>query len=164
MYILYVCLLLQLFILVNCPPGSHGVTGSTCAQCTIDTFQDQQGQVTCRSCPSDQGTLSTGAVECTGDNNSTSYYTSCSDNYVALLTYVAVAITHSMCVPVDICAAGSYSTTGLSPCTLCPADTYQSSQRSALCIDCPPGTVAPNGSANCTGEDIGCVTIEMFYS
>ena len=69
MYILYVYLLLQLFILVNCPPGSHGVTGSTCAQCTIDTFQDQQGQATCRSCPSDQGTLSTGAVECTGDNN-----------------------------------------------------------------------------------------------
>ena len=69
-----------------------------------------------------------------------------------------------MCVFVDICAPGSYSTTGLSPCTLCPANTYQSSQRSILCIDCPPGTVAPNGSTNCTGMDIDYVAIEMFYS
>ena len=64
-----VCLLLQLFVLVNCPPGSQGVTGSTCTQCTFDTFQDQQGQATCKSCPSGQGTVSNGAVECTGENN-----------------------------------------------------------------------------------------------
>ena len=56
---------------------------------------------------------------------------------------------------IDICAPGSYSTTGLSPCTLCPVNTYQSSQRSILCIDCPPGTGAThNGSTNCTGKDI----------
>ena len=57
------------FVLVNCPPGSQGVTGSMCAQCAIDAFQDQQGQITCKPCPSGQGTYSTGAVECAGENN-----------------------------------------------------------------------------------------------
>ena len=66
-------------------------------------------------------------------------------------------------VSIDICTPGSYSTTGLSPCTLCPANTYQSSQRSTLCIDCPPGTTAPNGSTNCTGKYVSNTAIEMFY-
>ena len=54
------------YSLVNCPPGSQGVTGSTCTLCTTDTFQDQQGQVTCRPCPDGQGTNLNGSVECTG--------------------------------------------------------------------------------------------------
>ena len=57
------------FILVNCPPGSQGITGLTCTQCTANTFQDQQGQAICKSCPNGQGTKSDGAVKCTGENN-----------------------------------------------------------------------------------------------
>ena len=69
---------------------------------------------------------------------------------------------------VDICAPGSYSTTGLSPCTLCPVNTYQSSQRRTLCIDCPPRTVTTfSGSTNCTGKDITylmkCFTIYCLF-
>ena len=68
------CLIICLFVLlnifvVNCPPGSQGVTGSTCAQCTFDTFQDQQGQAACKPCPNGQGTFSTGAMQCAGENN-----------------------------------------------------------------------------------------------
>ena len=70
------------FVSVNCPPGSQGVTGSTCEQCTIDTFQDQQGQATCKPCPSGQSNLFTGAVECTGENNCTSI-TSITSTYIA---------------------------------------------------------------------------------
>ena len=68
-----------------------------------------------------------------------------------------------VCAFVDVCAPGSYSTTGLSPCTQCPANTYQSSQRSTLYMNCPPGTVAPNGSANCTGKDILPLLIALSF-
>ena len=62
----FTVMLQLIYILVNCPPGSQGVTGSTCTLCTTDTFQDQQGQVTCRPCPDGQGTNLNGSVECTG--------------------------------------------------------------------------------------------------
>ena len=67
MYISCNVLSITYFILVNCPPGSQGITGSACTLCTTDTFQDRQGQVTCKSCPSGQGTKSNGAVDCTGE-------------------------------------------------------------------------------------------------
>jgi len=69
MYTSIFCFIAAISYLVNCPPGSQGITGLTCTQCATNTFQDQQGQVICKSCPNGQGTESNGAVECTGGNN-----------------------------------------------------------------------------------------------
>ena len=52
--------------LVNCPPGSQGVNGSTCVPCSVDTFQDQQGQPTCDACPANQGTMMGSSLQCIG--------------------------------------------------------------------------------------------------
>ena len=80
-----------------------------------------------------------------------------SESYELQIYPYSVIIPNCIFIFIDICAPGSYSITGLSPCTLCPANTYQSSQRNTLCMDCPPGTVAPNGSTNCTGKDVATV-------
>ncbi|XP_065883706.1 uncharacterized protein [Dysidea avara] len=38
------------FICVNCAPGSY-LSSSTCTPCEFDHFQDQQGQTSCKPCP-----------------------------------------------------------------------------------------------------------------
>ncbi|XP_072041184.1 signal peptide, CUB and EGF-like domain-containing protein 2 [Amphiura filiformis] len=40
----------------------------------------------------------------------------------------------------DICPPGTWSSTGLAPCTDCEFDSYRASSRSTLCDDCPVGT------------------------
>ena len=94
---------LFIIILVNCPPGSQGVTGSTCTRCTIDTFQDQQGRATCRPCPSGQGTISTGAVECTGESNCTSVMLA-AVIHTCLTTQRSVIISNYVCTCRCLCS------------------------------------------------------------
>ena len=69
--------------------------------------------------------------------------------------YVHMYLRTYNCVFSGICQPGLYSTTGLSPCAPCPSNTYQPSYGGTHCTDCPPGTVASNGSffaSNCTSK------------
>ncbi|TEB37332.1 hypothetical protein FA13DRAFT_1621795 [Coprinellus micaceus] len=44
----------------------------------------------------------------------------------------------------DRCAPGSYSSTGYSPCTLCPAGTYSKEYQQKSCISCRSGYYCPS--------------------
>ena len=43
-------LLIKIVFTVNCAPGSY-LSSSTCTPCEFDHFQDQQGQTSCKPCP-----------------------------------------------------------------------------------------------------------------
>ena len=55
-----------------------------------------------------------------------------------------------------MCQPGSYSISGLEPCTLCSVGTYQPLYNQTSCLKCPAGaglnvTTDTAGAANCTG-------------
>eukprot|EP00727_Mastigamoeba_balamuthi_P006829 m51a1_g2767 putative tyrosine (836) ;mRNA; r:999894-1003775 len=55
----------------------------------------------------------------------------------------------------DCCPAGSYSPTGISPCTPCPAGNYSNATGATQCSACPPGSVAHASRGFCV-RAVGC--------
>ena len=53
------------------------------------------------------------------------------------------------------CAAGSYSTTGYTPCTPCPVGQYNTATTQRSCTRCtPPTTTLSTGSTSCVARKI----------
>ncbi|XP_058942845.2 uncharacterized protein [Pocillopora verrucosa] len=56
----------------GCLPGFHFVTGRSCVSCPSDTYQDEQGQKSCKTCPANTGTFGktrmTNQANCTDTN------------------------------------------------------------------------------------------------
>ena len=56
----------------------------------------------------------------------------------------------------DPCEPGSYSSSGLAPCTLCPLHHYQEHPASTVCVECQPEKltemVGANNSSMCIGK------------
>ncbi|CAH3112291.1 unnamed protein product [Pocillopora meandrina] len=54
----------------GCLPGFHHVTGRSCVPCPSDTYQDEQGQKSCKTCPANTVTFGktrmTNKANCTG--------------------------------------------------------------------------------------------------
>ncbi|XP_066014726.1 uncharacterized protein [Pocillopora verrucosa] len=56
----------------GCLPGFHFVTGRSCVSCPSDTYQDEHGQISCKTCPVNTGTFGktrmTNQANCTDTN------------------------------------------------------------------------------------------------
>ena len=57
-------------LFLGCLPGFHFVTGRSCVPCPSDTYQDEQGQKSCKTCPANTVTFGktrmTSKANCTG--------------------------------------------------------------------------------------------------
>ena len=50
---------------MNCPRGTFENNGA-CEKCAVGSYQDKEGQLSCKKCPADQGSLTSGAKKCLG--------------------------------------------------------------------------------------------------
>jgi len=95
---------------------------TACVPCPLGQFASSDQNVYCVECP--KGTYSnvTGAQRCRACPMGTSTLKRSSDHPDQCLPY---------------CRAGSFSKTGLEPCTLCPRDTVQDKVGATFCDPCP---------------------------
>ncbi|CAB3978528.1 sushi, von Willebrand factor type A, EGF and pentraxin domain-containing 1-like [Paramuricea clavata] len=97
----------------------HSIADKQCKRCPLNSYNDQQGVVSCQACPKGSVTLNTGSIQK-------------SDCIV-------------QCKPGSFSSNGLNDTT--SPCEPCPIGTYQHKTASTLCMPCPQGmTTASTGS------------------
>lgn len=59
------CYIFYCVVLVNCPPGTFDNNGA-CEKCAVGSYQDKEKQLSCKKCPADHGTLTSGARKCHG--------------------------------------------------------------------------------------------------
>ncbi|XP_067409310.1 sushi, von Willebrand factor type A, EGF and pentraxin domain-containing protein 1 isoform X1 [Emydura macquarii macquarii] len=145
---------------VNCPLGTYySLEHHTCESCWTGSYQDEEGQLECKSCPSGsyteylhsrsiseckaqckQGTYSPNGLETCESCPLGTYQPafgsknciSCPEN-MSTVKRGAVAI--SACgVP---CPAGEFSRSGLMSCYPCPRDYYQPDPGKSYCLSCP---------------------------
>ena len=119
-----------IFLLVDCPPNYHQFVSestTTCVPCERGTYSNDDGQVTCISCPEHMSTLNIGASDiedCIGRYN----ITECLHTiYVDLLYSLSLT---------DQCPPGYNSTTGLIPCEPCAEYYYQLDYGATTCTQC----------------------------
>uniref|UniRef100_A0A7N6B1L6 Sushi, von Willebrand factor type A, EGF and pentraxin domain containing 1 n=1 Tax=Anabas testudineus TaxID=64144 RepID=A0A7N6B1L6_ANATE len=103
---------------VQCPVGTYfSLEYNECESCWLGSYQDQEGQLECKSCP---------------EGTSTAYLHSRS------------LILMNTKFP---CSAGHFSRTGLVPCYPCPRDYYQPEHGRSYCLSCPfYGTTTVSGA------------------
>ncbi|XP_070567428.1 uncharacterized protein [Ptychodera flava] len=144
---------------LTCTAGTYDA-GDECLSCPIGLYQNSTGQTTCLSCPvgysttdehsksrddcielckpgyySEDGTAP--CKQCLQGTYQSEYgVTSCILCPNNTSTY-GVAVSSDSCK--EICAIGSYSSSGLEPCVLCPRHYYQNQTNSRDCIPCPAG-------------------------
>nr|XP_045229548.1 sushi, von Willebrand factor type A, EGF and pentraxin domain-containing protein 1 [Macaca fascicularis] len=159
---------------VNCPLGTYySLEHFTCESCRIGSYQDEEGQLECKPCPSGmyteyihsrnisdckaqckQGTYSYSGLETCESCPLGTYQPkfgsrsclSCPEN---TSTVKRGAVNISSCgVP---CPEGKFSRSGLMPCHPCPRDYYQPDAGKAFCLACPfYGTTPFAGSRSIT--------------
>ncbi|XP_046562706.1 sushi, von Willebrand factor type A, EGF and pentraxin domain-containing protein 1-like [Haliotis rubra] len=143
----------------KCLPCPHGYSSSPsggCVECPDGQYQDQPGQLSCKSCGSNMYSLTprtsrarcvskcrpgfyseTGQQPCDGCNEDTYWVNAthclpCPDGGSTL--YVEGTTSISACrAP---CPSGQYSVTGYAPCTPCPRHFYQDSRAQTQCKEC----------------------------
>ncbi|XP_061525630.1 sushi, von Willebrand factor type A, EGF and pentraxin domain-containing protein 1 isoform X5 [Phycodurus eques] len=155
---------------VQCPVGTYfSLEYNECESCWLGSYQDQEGQLECKSCPEGTSTAylhSRNMAECKGQCkpgshslNGLEICESCplghfQPGYGArecLLcpdetsTVTRGAVGQMECgVP---CSAGHFSRTGLVPCYACPRDYYQPDHGRSYCLSCPfHGTTTVTGA------------------
>jgi hypothetical protein len=111
-----------------CSAGTYSATGyappdpmfcwGACTKCPDGQYQQNTGQKSCKPC-------GTGCMGCDPKNGVCG---SCSSNY---------SLNSGNCIPTS-CKAGSFSATGLAPCTSCPAGQFQPSVGAKSCNACSP--------------------------
>nr|XP_056705184.1 sushi, von Willebrand factor type A, EGF and pentraxin domain-containing protein 1 [Euleptes europaea] len=162
---------------VNCPLGTYySLEHHACESCWIGTYQDEEGQLECKNCPSGSYTEflhSRSVSECKAQCKPGTYSPngleicescplgkyqpaagskqciSCPEN---MSTVKRGAVDVSACgVP---CPAGEFSRSGLTPCHPCPSDYYQPDPGKSYCLSCPfYGTttvIGANSIADCS--------------
>lgn len=173
----------------QCAVGTYtAVAGSTptlvlglnqfCTKCEAGTYQDQEGQTLCKSCPAGKVTATDGAVaegDCvncgTGkyaphagmgacldcppgrygpaDRTDTSECTTCPPGKYSI-NYASVS--EDDC---DVCPAGFYAADG-EPCKECPAGQYQADAGEPTCDLCPKGTYLADTGATSVDQCLPC--------
>ncbi|CAJ1086014.1 sushi%2C von Willebrand factor type A, EGF and pentraxin domain-containing protein 1 [Xyrichtys novacula] len=155
---------------VQCPVGTFfSLEHSECVSCWLGSFQDQEGQLECKSCPEGTSTAylhSRSISECKGQCkpgshslNGLEICESCplghfQPGYGAreclicpdeTSTVTRGAVDEEECgVP---CSSGHFSRTGLVPCYPCPRDYYQPEHGRSYCLSCPfYGTTTVTGA------------------
>ncbi|XP_053271757.1 sushi, von Willebrand factor type A, EGF and pentraxin domain-containing protein 1 [Pleuronectes platessa] len=145
---------------VQCPVGTYfSLEYNECESCWLGSFQDQEGQLECKSCPEGTSTAylhSRSVAECKGQCKPGSHSLNgleicescplghfqsgfgareclvCPDE---TSTVTRGAVDDTECgVP---CSAGHFSRTGLVPCYPCPRDYYQPEHGRSYCLSCP---------------------------
>ncbi|XP_069375236.1 sushi, von Willebrand factor type A, EGF and pentraxin domain-containing protein 1 isoform X3 [Paralichthys olivaceus] len=145
---------------VQCPVGTYfSLEYNECESCWLGSFQDQEGQLECKSCPEGTSTAylhSRSVAECKGQCKPGSHSLNgleicescplghfqsgfgareclvCPDE---TSTVTRGAVDEMECgVP---CSAGHFSRTGLVPCYPCPRDYYQPDHGRSYCLSCP---------------------------
>ncbi|KAM4808468.1 sushi, von Willebrand factor type A, EGF and pentraxin domain-containing protein 1 [Rhinophrynus dorsalis] len=159
---------------VNCPKGTYySLENNACESCWIGSYQDEEGQMDCKSCPAGTyteylhsrriseckaqckpGTYSSNGLEtCESCPHGTyqtvfgsRFCTSCPNG---MSTVKRGSVDISECgVP---CHAGEFSRTGLVPCYPCPRDYYQPEPGKSYCLSCPfYGTTTMTGARSIT--------------
>ncbi|KAJ4948970.1 hypothetical protein JOQ06_020490, partial [Pogonophryne albipinna] len=155
---------------VQCPVGTYfSLEYHECESCWLGSYQDQEGQLECKSCPEGTSTAylhSRSVGECKGQckpgSNSLNGLEICEScplghfqsGYGAreclvcpdeTSTVTRGAVDEIECgVP---CSAGQFSRTGLVPCYPCPRDYYQPENGRSFCLSCPfYGTTTVTGA------------------
>ncbi|XP_061133183.1 sushi, von Willebrand factor type A, EGF and pentraxin domain-containing protein 1 isoform X1 [Syngnathus typhle] len=155
---------------VQCPVGTFfSMEHHECESCRLGSYQDQEGQLECKSCPEGTSTAylhSRNVAECKGQckpgshsANGLEICESCPLGHFqpaygareCLLcpdrtsTVTRGAVDQKECgVP---CSAGHFSRTGLVPCYACPRDYYQPDHGRSYCLSCPfYGTTTVTGA------------------
>ncbi|XP_040039010.2 sushi, von Willebrand factor type A, EGF and pentraxin domain-containing protein 1 isoform X1 [Gasterosteus aculeatus] len=145
---------------VLCPVGTYfSLEYNECESCWLGSYQDQEGQLECRSCPEGTSTAylhSRSVAECKGQckpgSNSLNGLEICESCPLGHFqpgfgareclvcpdetsTVTRGAVDEMECgVP---CPAGHFSRTGLVPCYHCPRDYYQPEHGRSYCLSCP---------------------------
>ncbi|XP_017288668.1 sushi, von Willebrand factor type A, EGF and pentraxin domain-containing protein 1 isoform X3 [Kryptolebias marmoratus] len=157
---------------VQCPVGTYfSLEYNECESCWLGSYQDQEGQLECKSCPEGTSTAylhSRSVTECKGQCkpgshslNGLEICESCplghfQPGYGArkclvcpggTSTVTRGAVDDTECgVP---CKAGHFSRTGLVPCYPCPRDYYQPDHGRSYCLSCPfYGTTTITGASS----------------
>uniref|UniRef100_A0A8C3D0P2 Signal peptide, CUB and EGF-like domain-containing protein 2 n=1 Tax=Cairina moschata TaxID=8855 RepID=A0A8C3D0P2_CAIMO len=105
---------------VSCSVGSYyDGERESCVLCPNGTYQDEEGQITCDSCPSSQNP---------GNQK--------------------LAGAHSVSQCGDQCSPGEYSPDGFKPCLPCPLGTYQSEAGRVSCFPCGGGLMTRHTGAS----------------
>ncbi|GLD72715.1 sushi, von Willebrand factor type A, EGF and pentraxin domain-containing protein 1, partial [Lates japonicus] len=155
---------------VQCPVGTYfSLEYNECESCWLGSYQDQEGQLECKSCPEGTSTAylhSRSVAECKGQCKPGSHSLNgleicescplghfqpgfgareclvCPDE---TSTVTRGAVDETECgVP---CSAGHFSRTGLVPCYPCPRDYYQPEHGRSYCLSCPfYGTTTVTGA------------------
>ncbi|XP_047448268.1 sushi, von Willebrand factor type A, EGF and pentraxin domain-containing protein 1 isoform X2 [Mugil cephalus] len=155
---------------VLCPVGTYfSLEYNECESCWLGSYQDQEGQLECKSCPEGTSTAylhSRSVTECKGQCKPGSHSLNgleicescplghfqpgfgareclvCPDE---TSTVTRGAVHDDECgVP---CSAGHFSRTGLVPCYPCPRDYYQPEHGRSYCLSCPfYGTTTVTGA------------------
>ncbi|XP_061921980.1 sushi, von Willebrand factor type A, EGF and pentraxin domain-containing protein 1 isoform X1 [Entelurus aequoreus] len=155
---------------VQCPVGTYfSLEYNECESCWLGSYQDQEGQLECKSCPEETSTAylhSRNIAECKGQckpgSNSLNGLEICEScplghfqpGYGAreclvcpddTSTVTRGAVDEMECgVP---CSSGHFSRTGLVPCYACPRDYYQPDHGRSYCLSCPfYGTTTVTGA------------------
>ncbi|XP_041840984.1 sushi, von Willebrand factor type A, EGF and pentraxin domain-containing protein 1 isoform X2 [Melanotaenia boesemani] len=145
---------------VQCPVGTYfSLEYNECESCWLGSYQDQEGQLECKSCPEGTSTAylhSRSITECKGQCkpgshslNGLEICESCPLGHFQpafgareclvcpheTSTVTRGAVDETECgVP---CTAGHFSRTGLVPCYPCPRDYYQPEHGRSYCLSCP---------------------------
>ncbi|XP_029944330.1 sushi, von Willebrand factor type A, EGF and pentraxin domain-containing protein 1 isoform X2 [Salarias fasciatus] len=156
---------------VQCPVGTYfSLEYNECESCWLGSYQDQEGQLECKSCPEGTSTAylhSRSVAECKGQCKPGSHSLNgleicescplghfqpgfgarkcliCPDE---TSTVTRGAVDEAECgVP---CSSGHFSRTGLVPCYPCPRDYYQPEHGRSYCLSCPfYGTTTVTGAS-----------------
>uniref|UniRef100_A0A8C6KVM3 Sushi, von Willebrand factor type A, EGF and pentraxin domain-containing protein 1 n=1 Tax=Nothobranchius furzeri TaxID=105023 RepID=A0A8C6KVM3_NOTFU len=157
---------------VQCPVGTYfSLEYNECESCWLGSYQDQEGQLECKSCPEGTATAylhSRSIAECKGQCkpgshslNGLEICESCPLGHFqpgfgarkclvcpgGTSTVTRGAVDETECgVP---CIAGHFSRTGLVPCYPCPRDYYQPEHGRSYCLSCPfYGTTTVTGASS----------------
>ncbi|XP_028660616.2 LOW QUALITY PROTEIN: sushi, von Willebrand factor type A, EGF and pentraxin domain-containing protein 1 [Erpetoichthys calabaricus] len=157
---------------VNCPIGTYySLENLACESCWIGAYQDEEGQLECKSCPEGSSTVymhSRSLADCKAQCKPGTYSFSGLETCESCpLGKFQPAFASKLCVPcpegmstvnrgaVDVsecgvpCPAGEFSRSGLAPCYPCPQDYYQPDAGRSYCLSCPfYGTTSKSGATS----------------
>ncbi|KAL5011714.1 hypothetical protein ScPMuIL_010265, partial [Solemya velum] len=130
----------------NCPKGQSSdpkkFYNASCVGCPVGTYYDDQLDK-CIGCP-------------LGTYRETELNLNCTACPSGKSTSKQGSINSTSCK--DICRPGSYSPTGLAPCSPCPVGKYQSADMAHNCIECPAGKMTENSSGSAQSD---CQTFDI---
>ncbi|ELU36914.1 GCC2 and GCC3 domain-containing protein [Rhizoctonia solani AG-1 IA] len=116
----------------TCPPGQGRENKNSyyCVTCQPGTF-GLGGNAECQPCPTGSSAPNSGMGSCTCNAG-----------------YYKPGGGYTFQGPCTICPNGTFSSSGASYCSFCPADTYSTS--GGPCTPCPDGTHSGPGAGECT--------------